>query len=104
MVVSSILTPVVIIGEKYSFRYPVAELVLKTEKDLIIFDTGFPEGNELADALDTLLLDRDDFTYVFNTHIHIDHYGGNRLFRNARNILSKRDYFFSESEGPINGY
>ncbi len=97
MVVSSILTPVVIIGEKYSFRYPVAELVLKTNSDLIIFDTGFPKGDELADALDALSLAPGDFTYVFNTHIHIDHYGRNRLFRNAKNILSKRDYFFHKN-------
>jgi glyoxylase-like metal-dependent hydrolase (beta-lactamase superfamily II) len=97
VVVSSILTPVEIAGEKYSFRYPVAELVLKTDNDLIIFDTGFPEGNELTDALGALSMAPDDFTYVFNTHTHIDHYGKNRLFKNARNILSKRDYVFHKN-------
>ena len=97
MVVSSILTPVVIAGEKYSFRYPVAELVLKTDNDLIIFDTGFPEGDELSDALGALSLDPGDFTYVFNTHIHIDHNGKNRIFNNAINVLSKRDYIFHKN-------
>jgi glyoxylase-like metal-dependent hydrolase (beta-lactamase superfamily II) len=96
VVASSILTPVLISGKKYSFRYRVSELVIKTSDDLVIFDTGFPGGNELINALKGLSLDPDDFTHVFNTHIHIDHFGGNGLFRKAKIILSRKDYHFNK--------
>ena len=57
MVAHSILTPVLINGKKYSFKYRVSELVIETNDELIIFDTGFPEGIELSEALNGLDLD-----------------------------------------------
>ena len=36
-----------------------------------------------------------DIQWVFTTHIHPDHIGANRFFKNAKLIISKKDYEFA---------
>jgi glyoxylase-like metal-dependent hydrolase (beta-lactamase superfamily II) len=96
MIVYPLLTPVSIKGESHRFNFFTAETVLQTQRDLIIFDTGFPNGHELAAALRGFSLDPLDFTLVFHTHMHIDHCGGDRLFRNARIVLSREESRFQK--------
>ena len=38
-------------------------------------------------ALDTLGITHDDITCIINTHTHIDHIGGNHLFKNAKIMM-----------------
>jgi glyoxylase-like metal-dependent hydrolase (beta-lactamase superfamily II) len=87
----SVLTPVDIQVGGVSRRFPTAVTVVRTGSDLAVIDTGFPESS-LADRLLELGLDPLDFTLVLNTHYHVDHFGGNYLFRNARKILSRAEY------------
>ena len=41
----------------------------------------------------------DDFDLVINTHLHCDHIGGNRLFKNARILISRREYDYEKEFG-----
>ena len=62
----------------------------------MIFDTGSPTDNAtLLQALTDMGSSPDKIKWVFNTHVHPDHAGGNTLFPNATVVLSKRDYEFS---------
>lgn len=62
----------------------------------MVFDTGSPTDNEtLLKALADMGSSAGRVKWVFNTHIHPDHAGGNILFPNATVVLSKRDYEFS---------
>jgi N-acyl homoserine lactone hydrolase len=50
----------------------------------LIVDTGSPRGcTALRSSLDDLEVPIDSVKYLVNTHLHIDHIGCNRLFRNA---------------------
>ena len=97
MHVYPLLLPVVIEETRLPFRFLASATVLRTADELIIFDTGFPYGDDLALRLRELSLDPDDFTYVFNTHYHIDHFGSNRLFKNAVKVLSREEYEFQKA-------
>lgn len=65
----------------------------------MIFDTGSPADTEaLISKIEKQFgLSPEDFTYVFNTHLHPDHFGNNRLFSKAKIIFSKKDYDFQLS-------
>ncbi len=62
----------------------------------LIFDTGSPtdNGTLLAKAAE-LGLSANDVKWIFGTHVHPDHFGGNTIFPKATIVLSKRDYEFS---------
>ncbi|MBP7553116.1 MAG: MBL fold metallo-hydrolase [Spirochaetes bacterium] len=69
----------------------------------MIFDTGSPSDNanlvfQLKKHFD---LTPEDIKFVFNTHIHPDHIGGNRLFTNARIVFSRNDFNFSEEMANV---
>jgi len=69
----------------------------------MIFDTGSPSDNanlvfQLKKYFD---LNCEDIKFVFNTHVHPDHIGGNRLFTNARIIFSRNDFNFSEEMANV---
>jgi len=64
---------------------------------VMIFDTGTPSDSELALFLkESFNINCEAVSWVFNTHIHPDHVGGNHLFKNAKIVLSRKD--FEESE------
>jgi len=51
----------------------------------IVVDTGFmEERDQLEKDFAALEVDPKSIESVINTHLHIDHYGGNDLFTNAR--------------------
>jgi len=59
-------------------------LVVSAEKRMIV-DTGSPTDLKLLrEALRTASVRPDDVDMVVNTHLHMDHIGGNSLFPNAR--------------------
>jgi len=62
----------------------------------IIFDTGsIHDSQALLNFLKTeFILTPEDIRWIFITHIHPDHIGANRFFKNAKIILSKKDYEF----------
>lgn len=65
----------------------------------MLFDTGSAYDNEglLNFLKKNFDLTAKDIKWVFNTHIHPDHVGGNRLFKNAKIVLSKMDYEFGKN-------
>jgi len=91
-----ILTPVRISGENFHIRYLALQTVVHAKNDLMIFETGFSDGSVLKRRLASIGLDTSEFTFVFNTHVHIDHFGGNHLFKNARTVLSREEYLYHE--------
>lgn len=59
-------------------------MVVSSGKKVIV-DTGSPmELGRLQEALRDARVDPDAVEIVVNTHLHLDHIGGNGLFRNAR--------------------
>jgi glyoxylase-like metal-dependent hydrolase (beta-lactamase superfamily II) len=59
-------------------------LVVSAEKRMIV-DTGSPTDLKLLrEALRTASVRPDEVDIVVNTHLHMDHIGGNSLFPNAR--------------------
>ena len=59
-------------------------LVESADKRVIV-DTGSPTDLELLrEALRAASVGPDEVDIVVNTHLHMDHIGGNNLFRNAR--------------------
>jgi glyoxylase-like metal-dependent hydrolase (beta-lactamase superfamily II) len=96
MRIYSLLIPVVVLETEYPFKFYSAATIVRHNDDLAVFDTGFPAGEELRKGLNGFGLDPDSFTWVFNTHIHIDHFGGNHIFRNAKKVVSRRDYLFQK--------
>lgn len=61
---------------------------------LAIIDTGSPDNPALEEELEDLGYTPADFKLVINTHLHVDHIGGNSLFRNARILISRREFEF----------
>jgi glyoxylase-like metal-dependent hydrolase (beta-lactamase superfamily II) len=96
MLVYWLLLPVVVSESPHSFRFCSAATAVRNGDELVMFDTGFPAGGELIKCLHSFGLQPDDFTWVFNTHIHIDHFGGNHIFKNAKKVVSRRDYIFQK--------
>lgn len=74
---------------------PVSSTIVDiTDYGLAIIDTGSPKNPDLLKKLEQLGYVPADFRLVINTHLHIDHIGGNRLFRNARILISRKELDF----------
>lgn len=74
---------------------PVSSTIVElNDSSLAIIDTGMAGNRDLLDELDELGCAPGDFSLVLNTHLHTDHIGGNRLFTNARIIISRRELSF----------
>lgn len=53
--------------------------IIKTEKGLVMIDTGYPDMLEqILDSMNELGLDPKDICAIFHSHGHIDHYGCTR--------------------------
>lgn len=52
---------------------------------VVVVDTGsLADANRLREAFRGASIEPDQVDIVINTHLHLDHIGGNALFRNAR--------------------
>ncbi len=71
---------------------PVSSTIIEiNDNNLAIIDTGVYNNPELSEYLEEFGYHPHDFDLVINTHLHADHMGGNRLFTNARIIVSRRE-------------
>jgi len=70
---------------------------------LAIIDTGSPDNLDLLEELEQLGYTPADFSLVINTHLHVDHIGGNRLFSNARILISRRELDFENNLARLLG-
>ena len=64
---------------------------------LTIIDTGSPGNSDMLEELEQLGYTPADFRMVINTHLHVDHMGGNRLFTNARILVSRQELDFENN-------
>jgi len=89
---------------------PVTSTVIEFDDGtLAIIDTGMSGNPDLLESLEEAGYSPLDFSLVINTHIHPDHVGGNRLFKNARILISRQELAYErdftrrlrESEDPV---
>ena len=80
--------------EQESITIQISSTLVQFAEFNILIDTGFVGHKEIVYILNKLGLSALDITHVLNTHIHLDHVGGNRYFRRAQIYLSEEEYFF----------
>ena len=74
---------------------PVSSTVVELPGErLAIIDTGMVGNPQLPAWLQELGYNPADVSLVINTHLHQDHVGGNRLFTNARILVSRRELVY----------
>jgi glyoxylase-like metal-dependent hydrolase (beta-lactamase superfamily II) len=71
---------------------PVTSTIVVMDDALIMVDTGMVGNQWLEEDLISVGYFPSDFDLVINTHLHPDHIGGNRLFTNARIIISQKEW------------
>ncbi|MBN2001666.1 MBL fold metallo-hydrolase [candidate division KSB1 bacterium] len=74
---------------------PLMSAVVRLDDFLVIIDTGYPGPERFTKLLAQYGFRPPDFGMVINTHVHPDHTGNNRLFADARIVVSRTDYFFA---------
>lgn len=105
-------------GEPGKVKVPACVYLIDHPKGLALFDTGFheawigkddglgkiidmPAGETVADRLRSLGVDPDDIDFVINSHLHLDHAGGNALVPNATIVVQQGEFEFGiEGEDP----
>jgi len=81
---------------------PVSSTIIEMpDHYLVIIDTGMADNPALIDELAEWDYCPADFDLVINTHLHCDHIGGNKLFENARIIISQREYEYEKKLGQV---
>jgi glyoxylase-like metal-dependent hydrolase (beta-lactamase superfamily II) len=107
----------------YGVKYMAAlkPLLIQTDSDYILVDSGMgtlPEkyrpyykvtrkpDQTLKNSLETEGLSADDISIVINTHLHVDHCGNNKLFKNAKFVVqnAELDYAFNPHRFQKGGY
>lgn len=77
---------------------PVTSTVIEFDDGpLAIIDTGMSGNPDLLENLEEAGYSPLDFSLVINTHIHPDHVGGNRLFKNARILISRQELTYEQN-------
>ncbi len=98
---------------------PVPSYLIVHPKGTVIFDTGletalqskdpaevdaalgvgagyvlpaFEAGEDVAGRLRSFGVDPDKIDYIINSHLHLDHCGGNHAIPNARLVIQKREW------------
>jgi len=74
---------------------PLMAGLLRYDDQLVLVDSGFAGEPDLLLALKRLNVQPHDIQLLINTHVHPDHVGNNRLFPQARILVSRVDYEFS---------
>src|SRR5690348_3295141 len=100
-------------------RLPVYSVLVEHDEELILFDTGIdldhmnrvlpfelPEQTSeqtIPAQLELCGYGLGDVTTLVNSHLHIDHVGGNRLFKGtgARNVIHERELAQARNHEPF---
>jgi N-acyl homoserine lactone hydrolase len=95
-------------GKKYMAA--LKPLLVQTDTDNILIDTGsgeLPEKyrkyqkvekpTDIIRSLDEAGLKPEDITIVINTHLHFDHCGGNKYFKNARFYCQRAEWEYAQN-------
>ncbi|QLC22028.1 N-acyl homoserine lactonase family protein [Parasphingopyxis sp. CP4] len=98
-------------GEPGKVKVPACSYLIDHPKGLALFDTGFsprftdmadglgkivdmPKGESIADRLTELNVDPARIDWIINSHLHLDHAGGNALIPNATVIVQSGEWDF----------
>ncbi|MEL6874286.1 MAG: N-acyl homoserine lactonase family protein [Pseudomonadota bacterium] len=101
-------------GEPGKAKVPACVFLIDHPEGLVLFDTGFSdrfvgmenglgkiidmsEGDSIADSLTAMDVDPGRIDYVINSHLHVDHAGGNHLLPNATVIVQTPEWDFGLS-------
>ena len=101
-------------GELGKAKVPACVFLIDHPKGLVLFDTGFsdrfvgmdkglgkivdmPEDNDVAQRLRSIDIDPDRIDFIINSHLLIDHAGGNALVPNATIIIQDGEWDFGMS-------
>jgi N-acyl homoserine lactone hydrolase len=80
--------------------------VLAHPEGVVVIDTGappsdpaaeMPEGNDVRSRLAGIGIAADDVSYVINTHLHVDHVGGNLALPGARFLVDRDELAYARS-------
>jgi 4-pyridoxolactonase len=98
-------------------RIPVYSVLVEHEDGLFLFDTGidldhmnrvlpFELPEQTPEQTIPAQLERcgfavSDVTTLVNSHLHIDHVGGNRLFAGTRNVIHAREVAQARNHEPF---
>ena len=98
-------------------QFPVYSALIDHEDGLFLFDSGFDlefmqaytaQDNPLQTSAQTLPaqlgkvgLRPEDVTHVINSHLHIDHCGGNKYFPAATVVVHEREYEAAKNPYPF---
>jgi glyoxylase-like metal-dependent hydrolase (beta-lactamase superfamily II) len=90
------------------YRCALKSLLVLTEDERILVDTGCGEMDEewmkikrvekdgdLIKELEKRDLVPEDITMVINTHLHFDHCGWNKVFKNAKLVVQKQELVYA---------
>jgi 4-pyridoxolactonase len=100
-------------------RIPVYSVLVEQDDGLVLFDTGIdldhmnrvlpfelPEQTEeqtIPAQLEQCGFSLEDVTVLVNSHLHIDHVGGNQLFKstNVRNLIHEQELAQARNHEPF---
>lgn len=95
-------------------RVPACVFLIDHPVGLALFDTGFsdrfvdmegglgkivdmPEEHPIAARLEALEVDPANIEWVINSHLHLDHAGGNRMLPNATVVVQESEWDFGSA-------
>jgi glyoxylase-like metal-dependent hydrolase (beta-lactamase superfamily II) len=102
-------------GEAGSIRAPVCAFLIEHPKGLCLFDTGlgvrfqrrvdgsgvpdfhFEQGEDIGARLRSVGVDPAAIRFIINSHLHIDHAGGNSFLPNASIIIQEPEWEYALS-------
>jgi N-acyl homoserine lactone hydrolase len=86
------------------YKAALKPLLVETDEETVLIDSGMGELPEpyskfyktereqtILSGLQKERLNPEDITAVINTHLHMDHVGGNKLFPNAKTYVQKEE-------------
>lgn len=104
-------------GSGDEIRFAVYSVLVDHEEGLFLFDTGFdwefmekwtPQDNPrqapdqtVQAQLGKLGIRPEDVRYIINSHLHIDHVGGNKHFPDATIVVHEKEYEAAKSPQPF---
>ena len=101
-------------GEEGKTKVPACVFLIDHPNGFTLFDTGFsdrfvglqeglgkivdmPQEHPIADRLRALDVDPSDIQWIVNSHLHLDHAGGNHLLPNATIVIQDSEWEFGFS-------